>query len=73
MVEHQTPKSGFWGYIPPLDTYGYPGGGEVVSSNDQGQMRVGSVSMWWVKTGPRKSDFTCGWPYIKNHKMDLKS
>ena len=45
MVKHQTPKSGFWGHIPPPDTHGYPGGIGVVFSNDPGQLGVRSVSV----------------------------
>ena len=45
MVEHQTPKSGFWNHIPtPRDPWVSRGGG-VVFSNDLGQLRVGSVSV----------------------------
>ena len=45
MVEHQTPKSRFWGHIPTPGTHGYPWGGVVAFSNDPGQLRVRSLSV----------------------------
>ena len=45
MVEHQTPKSRFWGHIPSPRYSWVPSGIEVGFSNDLGQLRVGSVSV----------------------------
>ena len=47
MVEQQTLNLGSGVTYQPPDTHGYPGSSGVVFSYNPGQLRVGSVSVWY--------------------------